>query len=260
MNWFAPWKQLIPVELQYISVQHVCISHMETDPSSYTIFILFCDILHSVVSVYSQSWTWMLYGQSWRSIAFLMPTSLFVAMELLMTLLMWLRATGASLPRVINFKFPLQRHTVWRAWLFVDYSDERWFYYQFPLLYLLTHFFRLEECTFWTWERKGYLLIEIICCVIIQQGLYSLHLYPEQNWPDLHWGEDHQTVYFMYSRSDVLTRNCYSKHDCVSLIQELDLVSRVPHAVAISAHHKWNFDDLLEKMWEYLNLVRMYVL
>jgi len=28
--------------------------------------------------------------------------------------------------------------------------------------------------------------------------------------------------------------------------------------VPISAHHKWNFDDLLEKMWEYLALVRVY--
>jgi ribosome-interacting GTPase 1 len=28
--------------------------------------------------------------------------------------------------------------------------------------------------------------------------------------------------------------------------------------VPISAHHKWNFDDLLEKMWQYLKLVRIY--
>lgn len=33
---------------------------------------------------------------------------------------------------------------------------------------------------------------------------------------------------------------------------------KVPHAVPISAHHKWNFDDLLEKMWEYLRLTRVY--
>lgn len=32
----------------------------------------------------------------------------------------------------------------------------------------------------------------------------------------------------------------------------------MPHCVPISAHHKWNFDDLLEKMWEYLALVRVY--
>ena len=41
-------------------------------------------------------------------------------------------------------------------------------------------------------------------------------------------------------------------------VQELDIIYRIPHAVPISAHHKWNFDDLLEKMWEYLDLVRMY--
>ena len=37
--------------------------------------------------------------------------------------------------------------TVWRTWLFIAYSDDRWLYYQFAL--------RLGECTFWTWEWKG---------------------------------------------------------------------------------------------------------
>jgi len=48
-----------------------------------------------------------------------------------------------------------------------------------------------------------------------------------------------------------------NKIDQIS-IEELDIVYKVPHAVPISAHHKWNFDDLLEKMWEYLNLCRIY--
>jgi len=48
-----------------------------------------------------------------------------------------------------------------------------------------------------------------------------------------------------------------NKIDQIS-IEELDIISRIPHCVPISAHHKWNFDDLLEKMWEYLNLVRVY--
>lgn len=41
--------------------------------------------------------------------------------------------------------------------------------------------------------------------------------------------------------------------------QELDLIYKIPHAVPISAHHKWNFDDLLEMMWNRLGLIRMYV-
>ncbi|KHJ75140.1 TGS domain protein, partial [Oesophagostomum dentatum] len=41
-------------------------------------------------------------------------------------------------------------------------------------------------------------------------------------------------------------------------IEELDIIYRIPHCVPISAHHKWNFDDLLEKMWQYLNLIRIY--
>lgn len=48
-----------------------------------------------------------------------------------------------------------------------------------------------------------------------------------------------------------------NKIDQIS-IEELDIVYKIPHAVPISAHHGWNFDDLLEKMWEYLDLVRVY--
>lgn len=47
-----------------------------------------------------------------------------------------------------------------------------------------------------------------------------------------------------------------NKIDQIS-IEELDVIYKIPHAVPISAHHKWNFDDLLEKIWQYLNLVRM---
>merc|ERR1711962_1116338 len=48
-----------------------------------------------------------------------------------------------------------------------------------------------------------------------------------------------------------------NKIDQIS-IEELDIVCEVPHCVPISAHHKWNYDSLLEKMWEYLALVRVY--
>ncbi|EPB80264.1 TGS domain protein [Ancylostoma ceylanicum] len=38
-----------------------------------------------------------------------------------------------------------------------------------------------------------------------------------------------------------------NKIDQIS-IEELDIIYRIPHCVPISAHHKWNFDDLLEKI------------
>lgn len=41
-------------------------------------------------------------------------------------------------------------------------------------------------------------------------------------------------------------------------IEELDLIDRIPHTVPISAHHEWNMDGLLEKIWDYLNLIRIY--
>lgn len=34
--------------------------------------------------------------------------------------------------------------------------------------------------------------------------------------------------------------------------KELDIIYKVTHCVPISAHHCWNFDDLLEKIWNCL--------
>lgn len=41
-------------------------------------------------------------------------------------------------------------------------------------------------------------------------------------------------------------------------IEELDLLDQLPHCVPISAHHHWNLDGLLEKIWDYLGLYRIY--
>jgi len=48
-----------------------------------------------------------------------------------------------------------------------------------------------------------------------------------------------------------------NKIDQIS-IEELDVIYKIPHCVPISAHHRWNFDDLLDLMWQYLQLVRIY--
>lgn len=48
-----------------------------------------------------------------------------------------------------------------------------------------------------------------------------------------------------------------NKIDSIS-IQELDLLDRVPHYVPISAKDEWNFDELMEKIWDYLDLIRIY--
>ena len=36
-----------------------------------------------------------------------------------------------------------------------------------------------------------------------------------------------------------------------------DCVCQVPHYVPISAKDEWNFDELLEKIWEYAKMIRM---
>ncbi|XP_075913868.1 LOW QUALITY PROTEIN: developmentally-regulated GTP-binding protein 1 [Petromyzon marinus] len=48
-----------------------------------------------------------------------------------------------------------------------------------------------------------------------------------------------------------------NKIDQIS-VEELDIIYRIPHCVPISAHHRWNLDDLLERMWDALRLVRIY--
>nr|WCZ58420.1 developmentally-regulated G-protein 3 [Paratrimastix eleionoma] len=41
-------------------------------------------------------------------------------------------------------------------------------------------------------------------------------------------------------------------------IEQLDLFDKMPHYVPVSAHLSWNLDELLEKIWAYLNLIRVY--
>lgn len=41
-------------------------------------------------------------------------------------------------------------------------------------------------------------------------------------------------------------------------IEELDLLSRCHHYVPVSANLEWNLDGLVDRMWEYLDLVRIY--
>jgi small GTP-binding protein len=48
-----------------------------------------------------------------------------------------------------------------------------------------------------------------------------------------------------------------NKIDQIS-IEELDIINRIPNCCPICAHHGWNFDGLLELMWEKLNLLRIY--
>lgn len=48
-----------------------------------------------------------------------------------------------------------------------------------------------------------------------------------------------------------------NKIDQIS-IEELDILSRVPHSCPISAEHNWNIDGLLECIWDHLDLLRFY--
>ncbi|CAI6333053.1 unnamed protein product [Periconia digitata] len=59
------------------------------------------------------------------------------------------------------------------------------------------------------------------------------------------------------SRSYIPVIYALNKIDAIS-IEELDLLYRIPNACPISSEHGWNVDELLEQMWDKLNLVRVY--
>jgi len=59
------------------------------------------------------------------------------------------------------------------------------------------------------------------------------------------------------SRSYIPVIYALNKIDAIS-IEELDLLYRIPNACPISSEHGWNVDELLELMWEKLQLKRVY--
>lgn len=48
-----------------------------------------------------------------------------------------------------------------------------------------------------------------------------------------------------------------SKIDQIST-EELAIIYKVPHYLAISAHHHWTFENLLENVWDYFKLMKIY--
>ena len=42
-------------------------------------------------------------------------------------------------------------------------------------------------------------------------------------------------------------------------IPELDVLDKIPHYVPVSAHLEWNLDELIERIWTDLDLIRMFV-
>lgn len=48
-----------------------------------------------------------------------------------------------------------------------------------------------------------------------------------------------------------------NKIDDITL-EELNVLDQIPHYVPLSAHLGWNLDELIETIWEYLDLIRIY--
>ena len=41
-------------------------------------------------------------------------------------------------------------------------------------------------------------------------------------------------------------------------LEELTVISKLPHYCPVCAYHDWNLDGLVEMIWEYLDLLRIY--
>ena len=48
-----------------------------------------------------------------------------------------------------------------------------------------------------------------------------------------------------------------NKIDQITL-EELNVMSRLPHYCPVCAYHEWNLDGLVDMIWEYLDLLRIY--
>jgi ribosome-interacting GTPase 1 len=48
-----------------------------------------------------------------------------------------------------------------------------------------------------------------------------------------------------------------NKIDAITM-EELDVLDKIPHYVPISSHYKWNLDGLMDKVFEYLAITRVY--
>ena len=70
-------------------------------------------------------------------------------------------------------------------------------------------------------------------------------------------GDDLIDVLESKSRSYIPVIYALNKIDSIS-IEELDLLYRIPNACPISSEHGWNLDELMEQMWEKLQLRRIY--
>ena len=41
-------------------------------------------------------------------------------------------------------------------------------------------------------------------------------------------------------------------------VEELEMLEKIPHYVCINAKEKWNLDELVERIWQELDLIRVY--
>lgn len=49
--------------------------------------------------------------------------------------------------------------------------------------------------------------------------------------------------------------------DCVWVqitMEELNVIDKLPHYCPVCAYHEWNLDGLVEMIWDYIDVLRIY--
>jgi len=111
-------------------------------------------------------------------------------------------------------------------------------------------------------KEKGGIAITKMCDIDMDDDLVKtiLHEYKIPNADIMFRGpanEDDLIDVIEGNRKYIPCLYAMNKIDAISL-EELDLIDRIPHYVPISAEHEWNLDEFIEKIWEYLDLYRIY--
>lgn len=82
--------------------------------------------------------------------------------------------------------------------------------------------------------------------IISADILFRCDATPDQLIDVIEGGRHYVPVVYALNKIDAIT------------IEELDILSRIPHMVPICADHEWNLDGLLASLWDHLALVRVY--
>ena len=56
-----------------------------------------------------------------------------------------------------------------------------------------------------------------------------------------------------------MTKAIIQLSDCMQItMEELNVIDKLPHYCPVCAYHEWNLDGLVEMIWDYIDVLRIY--